>query len=152
MGKRRGLRDFIIILLALFGTVLVIFGRESTILAIIGTLSIILSVVISLSRFLLKWEIKMNGFSEIPKYVRYDFLITFIAIILISSAWYFTNINEIPKENTNIFYLIGIPLAIWGFGEMYNNYREGRDLKQLQTIVEKTEIYEKLAKNRILDS
>ena len=35
---------------------------------------------------------------------------------------------------------------------MYNNYREGRDLKQLQTIIEKREIYEKLAKNRILDS
>ena len=93
----------------------------------------------------------MNGFSEIPKYVRYDFLITFIAIILISSAWYFTNLENIPKENTNVFYLIGVPLAIWGFGEMYNNYREGRDLKQLQTIAEKKEIFDQLTKEKILD-
>ena len=93
----------------------------------------------------------MNGFGEIPKYVRYDFLITFIAIILISSAWYFTNVNDIQKENTNAFYLIGIPLAIWGFGEMYNNYREERDLKQLRTIVEKKEIFDQLIKHKILD-
>ncbi|MBS3077447.1 hypothetical protein J4233_04210 [Candidatus Pacearchaeota archaeon] len=94
----------------------------------------------------------MNGFGEIPRYVRYDFLITFIALVLMSSAWYFSSVNNIPREDTNIFYLVGIPLAIWGFGEMYNNYREGRDLRQLQIIMEKKEIFDELTKHKILDA
>ena len=54
MGKKRGLRDLIIVLLALFGIILVIYGRETTALVILGVLSVLMSIIISLSRFLLK--------------------------------------------------------------------------------------------------
>ena len=54
MGKKRGFRDFLIVALALVGTMLIIFGMGTTPLVVMGTLSILLSIIISLSRFFLK--------------------------------------------------------------------------------------------------
>ncbi|GEM_PF-6670744 len=89
---------------------------------------------------------------EIPKYVRYDFLITFLGLFLIGSGWYFIYVDPIDsQDSTNFLFIIGLPLIIWGFGEMYNNYRESRDLRQLQIINEKVDLYNNLIKHKVID-
>lgn len=93
----------------------------------------------------------MNGLSDVPRYVRYDFLVTFLGLLSFGFAWYFTNVNKINTNAVNLLLLIGIPLIIWGFGEMYNNYKEERDLIQLKSMVEKKEIFDEMVKHNILD-
>jgi hypothetical protein len=46
-----------------------------------------------------------------------------------------------------------VPLVIGGLGEMYNNYKDERDLRQLQIILSKKETFNELQKqNLIYDS
>lgn len=61
MGKNRGLRDFIIVIIAVIGTLLIIFsgslsgdGSSRSALIIWGVIFIITALAISLSRFLIK--------------------------------------------------------------------------------------------------
>lgn len=93
----------------------------------------------------------MNGLGEIPKYVRYDFLITLIGLISLGSWWYFSIIIQISSPPINILFISGLFLVIWGFGEMYSNYEEEKSLWQLKMILDKKEIIDKLEKNKIVD-
>ena len=61
MGKKRGFRDFLIVILAVIGTLLIIFsnsltgdGNGRTIVVIWGVILIIVALIISLSRFLIR--------------------------------------------------------------------------------------------------
>jgi|SRR3989344_2783636 len=93
----------------------------------------------------------MNGLGEIPKYVRYDFLITLIGLISLGSWWYFSIIIQISSPSINILFISGLFLVIWGFSEMYSNYEEEKSLWQLKIILDKKEIIDKLEKNKIID-
>ncbi len=93
----------------------------------------------------------MGNIFEVPKYVRYDFLITVLGILSISVWWYFTFVREIKSEILGLLPVSGIWFLIWGFGEMYSNYREERDLSQLRGIVEKKALFNQLIKYKIVD-
>ena len=63
MGKKRALRDFLIIFLALVGIFLMTFGSTfiedkviKIIIIIMGSLSILVSIIISVTRLLIKWD------------------------------------------------------------------------------------------------
>ncbi len=93
----------------------------------------------------------METLAEVPKYVRYDFLITFLGILSLGSVWYFTNVTKVSVTATNLLLILGVPLVIWGLGEMYNNYREERDLIQLQTILDKKKMFGEMVQQKILN-
>lgn len=93
----------------------------------------------------------MESLTEIPKYVRYDFLITFLGLLSLGSAWYFTNVTKISVGSTNLLLIIGVPLVIWGLGERYNNYKEERDLMQLQRILDKKRIFTEMTQQKMLE-
>lgn len=92
-----------------------------------------------------------EGALELPKYVRYDFLITLLGIFCIGTWWYFSNVIKVESEFLGLFFVIGIWFLIWGLGDMYSNYREERDLSQLRSILEKKEIFDELTKHKILN-
>lgn len=98
----------------------------------------------------------MDGINldEIPKYIRYDFLMTLLGLICVGVAWYFSTVGKIESTSINIFvlYLMGFPIAIWGFGEMYNSYKDERDLRRLQVMLEKRMLFIELRDKEIIDN
>lgn len=98
----------------------------------------------------------MNGLFNPPKYVRYDFLITFIGLLCLGGAWYYASIKNICIGLTQTcpvlyLYVLGVPLTLWGMGEMYNNYKEERELRKLEIIFKKKELFDNLLKNEIIN-
>lgn len=93
----------------------------------------------------------MEGLFEIPKYVRYDFLISLIGVFCLGAGWYFTFVIKIDSQYTGILFVIGTYFLIWGWGEMYSNYRDERDLNQLKILLEKKTLFDELMKQKILD-
>jgi|SRR3989338_677741 len=88
---------------------------------------------------------------DIPRYIRYDFLITFLGLLCTGSAWYYQSVAKVDINSTAVLWLIGIPFLLWGFTEMYNNYADEQDLKQLKLILEKKKTFEDLIKDKIVD-
>lgn len=95
-----------------------------------------------------------NGFSldEIPKYIRYDFLITLLRFICIATAWFFNATKKIEDGSPYTFalYLAGIPLIVWGLGEMFNSYKDERDLRRLQIILDKKDLFIRLNTSNLI--
>ncbi|MDP2925966.1 MAG: hypothetical protein Q8N99_06345 [Nanoarchaeota archaeon] len=88
--------------------------------------------------------------ADIPKYIKYDFLITFLGLLCTGSAWYFSSLADVNSSSINLLLLIGIPLTIWGLTEMYRNYADEQDMKQLNMILEKKEALDKLVNQNII--
>lgn len=93
----------------------------------------------------------MANLGDIPKYIRYDFLIAVLGMILISTAWYFSNIIKIDSASFIILYVCGIPLIIWGFGEMYANYEEEKSIISYRNLLKKKELIEEMEIKKIID-
>ena len=92
----------------------------------------------------------MPSMNDVPKYIRYDFLITFLGLLCIGSAWYYQMVIRVDVNSTTILWLIGIPFLLWGFTEMYRNYADEQDLKQLNLILDKKKTFDKILKNKII--
>ena len=85
----------------------------------------------------------------LPKYVRYDFLVTLIGIVFIVFAFYYKNIKPL-KIDITLAYIIGIPLVIYGTGQMYNNYKMELELISLQSIEKRRELINQMRKVKLV--
>ena len=88
--------------------------------------------------------------AEIPKYIKYDFLMTLLGLLCIGSAWYYTAVIKLPTESTSILWIIGGVFVLFGFIEMQNNYQDEQDLKQLNLILDKKEAFDKILNQGII--
>ena len=81
---------------------------------------------------------------EIPKYVRYDFLIGIIGLILVGGGWYYLFNGPINITIPISLVTLGLFLIIWSFGEMWSNYRDNQEVIILQNLLEKKRLFEKM--------
>ncbi len=49
-----------------------------------------------------------EGAFELPKYVRYDFMITLLGIFSIGTWWYFSYVIKVESEFLGLFFILGI--------------------------------------------
>ena len=94
----------------------------------------------------------MNGLGDIPRYIRYDFLITFLGFLFLGTWWYFKFTKNMGGSGVDVLFIISIPFIFWGLGEMYNNYRDERDLLQIKTIIEKKKIFDEMENEKIIST
>ncbi len=82
---------------------------------------------------------------EIPEYVKFDFLITIIGLLL---SGYTGQIIVEEQQNSNIilFFLLGIVILILGVNEMNKNYEKDKEIRALRYELEKLELNEKINK------
>lgn len=85
---------------------------------------------------------------EIPEYVKFDFLITLIGLILAGFSWYLIVIQENQKLSIILVFILGMIVTAIGINEMSNNYAMDKELRRLRYEIEKRELKEKLLKKR----
>jgi len=73
----------------------------------------------------------MVTIDDIPKYIRYDFFMALLGLVII----YFVIITENIYQNTILtilFLFVGIPFFLWGVYEMKKNYDKEKRLQHLK--------------------
>lgn len=91
---------------------------------------------------------------SLPKYIRYDFLMTLIGLVLFAFSIYYAYINYIQKlENiTGLSFILSIGLLSYGLGQMYNNYSLESELFSLESFVRRKDAIKELKKRKVIDA
>lgn len=78
-----------------------------------------------------------------PRHVRYDFFISVIGTILIGFGGYYL---FYLRENLfgNLLVFLGLPMIIWGYFEMFKNYKQDIETVRLDNAVRKVDSIKKL--------
>lgn len=90
-----------------------------------------------------------SGIFEIPKSIRYDFLIGLLGIVNFG-IWAWFSFIENKSNSVTFFFVLSWPLLAYGFSEMLRNYHEENVLNQLRGIVERKRIYDDLSSHNII--
>jgi len=68
---------------------------------------------------------------ELPKFIRYDFLLILLGISFVGLPFYFNVIDAQPALSSS-FIISGLLLLVFGLGYIKNDYDTEMDLKELE--------------------
>lgn len=77
---------------------------------------------------------------EIPEYIKFDFLITLIGIVIVGIMWYYLVILNIANLNVILTFVLGLIISVIGINEMQKNYFNDKRIKRLRYKLEELEI------------
>ena len=90
----------------------------------------------------------------LPKYVRYDFLITLLGIGLVVFAYYFRFIHQqlqLQEDHYAFLIVIGVGIFFYGISQMYYNYKIESDIFILESFVKRKEAINRMKRLKIID-
>jgi uncharacterized membrane protein YbhN (UPF0104 family) len=93
----------------------------------------------------------MPNIPEIPKYIKYDFLITIIGLLLLSSFWYYSIIIKIEDSSLGFLFIAGLIFTAIGLLEMFYNYKEEREIIRLENIFKNKKLINLMSKERLIE-
>lgn len=87
------------------------------------------------------------GLDDFPKYVRYDFFMAILGLLM-----FYFSFSDDNIYNSFIFHwmliIVGLVCTIYGIYQMKNNYKKEQKIETIRRIAEELELQKKINKNK----